>query len=132
MVKAMRKRDLVAVEVIAKAWEHGWELHVEGVGVTQVRTLAGAARQAADLIETMTDQVIDPDDLEFQIALPDGLAERAKAARRLLRDAEEINARAAAESREVAKALREDAGLSITDAAVVMGVSRGRISQLTH
>ncbi len=123
---------VVAVKVIAKAWEHGWELHVEGVGVTQVRTLAGAAQQAADLIETMTDTVIDPDELEFQIALPDGLAERAKAARRLLRDAEEINARAAAESREVAKALREDAGLSVTDAAVVMGVSRGRISQLTH
>lgn len=123
---------VVAVKVIAKAWEHGWELHVEGVGVTQVRTLAGAAQQAADLIETMTDTVIDPDELEFQIALPDGLAERAKAARRLLRDAEEINAKAAAESREVAKALREDAGLSVTDAAVVMGVSRGRISQLTH
>lgn len=123
---------VVAVKVIAKAWEHGWELHVEGVGVTQVRTLAGAAQQAADLIETMTDKVMDPDELEFQIALPDGLAERAKAARRLLRDAEEINAKAAAESREVAKALREDAGLSVTDAAVVMGVSRGRISQLTH
>lgn len=123
---------VVAVKVIAKAWEHGWELHVEGVGVTQVRTLAGAAQQAADLIETMTDKVMDPDELEFQIALPDGLAERAKAARRLLRDAEEINAKAAAESREVAKALREDAGLSVTDTAVVMGVSRGRISQLTH
>lgn len=120
------------MKVIAKAWEHGWELHVEGVGVTQVRTLAGAAQQAADLVETMTDKVVDPDDLEFQIALPDGLAERAKAARRLLRDAEEINARAAAESRAVAKALREKAGLSVTDAAAVMGVSRGRISQLTH
>jgi transcriptional regulator with XRE-family HTH domain len=44
----------------------------------------------------------------------------------------EIHAKAAAESREVAKALREDAGLSVTDSAVVMGVSRGRISQLTH
>lgn len=128
----MPTERVVAVKVIAKAWEHGWELHVEGVGVTQVRTLAGAAQQAADLIETMTDTIIDPDELEFQIALPDGLAERAKAARRLVRDAEEINAKAAAESREVAKALREDAGLSVTDAAVVMGVSRGRISQLTH
>jgi hypothetical protein len=123
---------VVAVRVIAKSWEHGWELHVDGVGVTQVRTLAGAAQQAADLIETMTDEVVDPDELEFQIALPDGLAERAKAAKRLLRDAEEISAKAAAESREVAKALREDAGLSVTDTAVVMGVSRGRISQLTH
>lgn len=128
----MPTERVVAVKVIAKAWEHGWELHVDGVGVTQVRTLAGAAQQAADLIETMTDTIIDPDELEFQIALPDGLAERAKAARRLVRDAEEINAKAAAESREVAKALREDAGLSVTDAAVVMGVSRGRISQLTH
>ena len=128
----MPTERVVAVKVIAKAWEHGWELHVEGVGVTQVRTLAGAAQQAADLIETMTDTIIDPDELEFQIALPDGLAERAKAARRLVRVAEEINAKAGAESREVAKALREDAGLSVTDAAVVMGVSRGRISQLTH
>jgi DNA-directed RNA polymerase specialized sigma subunit len=121
---------VVAVKVTAKHWEHGWELHVEGVGVTQVRTLAGAAQQAADLIETMTGEVVDPDTLTFRIDLPDHLAERAQAARRLARDAEEINRKAADESRAVVRELR-DQGLSVTDAAVVMGVSRGRISQLS-
>lgn len=120
------------MKVIAKAWAQGWELHVEGVGVTQVRTLADAARQAASLIETMTDEIIDPDSLDFRIDLPDGLAERAAAARRLVRDAEEISVRAAKESRAVARKLRQDAGLSVTDTAAVLGVSRGRVSQLTH
>ena len=32
--------------VRAKRWKHGWELHIDGVGVTQSRNLADAAREA--------------------------------------------------------------------------------------
>ena len=39
----------------AKRWERGWELHVEGVGVTQVRTIDHAEQQVRDLVETMTE-----------------------------------------------------------------------------
>ncbi|RNL63636.1 antitoxin HicB [Nocardioides marmoriginsengisoli] len=117
------------MNVTAKQWEHGWELHVEGVGVTQVRTLANAAQQAADLVETMTGEAVSADAMVVRVEIEDGLAERAERVRVLLKDAESASALAAKESREVVAALRAK-GLSVTDAAVVMGVSRGRISQL--
>ncbi|WP_148044937.1 antitoxin HicB [Nocardioides marmorisolisilvae] len=114
----------------AKQWKHGWELHVDGVGVTQVRTLVDAPQQAADLIETMTGDVIDPDSLEVEVKIKGNLAERVARARALVKEAEIASAEAAKESRSVVSALRSN-GVSVTDAAVVMGVSRGRISQLS-
>lgn len=36
--------------VRAERWEHGWELHIEGVCVTQSRTLWDAEEMARDLI----------------------------------------------------------------------------------
>jgi DNA-directed RNA polymerase specialized sigma24 family protein len=59
----------------------------------------------------------------------DGLERRASAARELTRSAEQAQRDAAREARAVARALRE-AGLSVTDTATVLGVSRGRVSQL--
>ena len=42
-------------QVRAKRWEHGWELHIEGVGVTQSRTLWDAEDMARDLIARRED-----------------------------------------------------------------------------
>jgi hypothetical protein len=36
--------------VDAKRWEHSWQLHVAGVGVTQSRSLHSAARMAREYI----------------------------------------------------------------------------------
>jgi hypothetical protein len=36
--------------VRARHWERGWELHVEGVGVTQSRTLARAEAMVRDYL----------------------------------------------------------------------------------
>jgi hypothetical protein len=54
--------------VRAKRWAHGWELHIDGVGVTQSRTLDGAEQMVRDYVETLTDRdvsdatvVIEPD-----------------------------------------------------------------------
>lgn len=41
--------------VRAKSWKHGWELHIDGVGVTQSRNLDGAEQMVRDYIETLTD-----------------------------------------------------------------------------
>jgi len=38
----------------AKRWEHGWE-HIEGVGITQSRTLRDAEDMARDLISRRED-----------------------------------------------------------------------------
>jgi hypothetical protein len=63
--------------VRAKRWAHGWELHIDGVGVTQSRTLDGAEQMVRDYVETLTDRdvndatvVIEPDlgGLEAKVA----------------------------------------------------------------
>lgn len=58
--------------VTAVAWEHGWELHIEGVGCTQVAVMAEAVDQVRDYMECETGQPCF-DDVEFTyapVALP--------------------------------------------------------------
>lgn len=38
--------------VTAHRWQHGWELHIAGVGVTQARTLESADQVARDYLAT--------------------------------------------------------------------------------
>ncbi len=114
-------------QVTARRWRDGWELHVASIGVTQVRTLDRAAEQACDLIETMTGSSVDPEAIDLLLDL-DGLEIRAAQARRDMAHAEELRRAAAAEVRHTAAALR-GAGLSVTDIATVLEVSRGRASQ---
>ena len=40
--------------VRAKRWKHGWEMHVDGIGVTQSRNLDGAEQMVRDYVETLT------------------------------------------------------------------------------
>jgi|SRR5690625_1542085 len=118
------------ITYIARAvrWERGWELHVDGVGVTQVRTLAHAKQQVRDLIETMTDRDVSGDTVEIRPDLG-GLEDDAAAAREHTRRAADAQRTAAAEARHVARELRKH-GLSNADTAEVLGISRGRVSQL--
>ncbi len=113
--------------VTARRWRDGWELHVESVGVTQVRTLERSVTQACDLIETMTGRAVDPSSVDMRWDL-DGLEQRAAQARHDMARADEMRRAAASEVRCAAGELRR-AGLSVTDIAIVLGVSRGRASQ---
>jgi hypothetical protein len=111
-------------------WKHGWELHIDDVGVTQSRTLAGAEQMVRDYVETLLD--VDAGDAEV-VVVPElgGLEDRARQVREHARAAEHARREAARETRELAAELRA-AGLSITDTAAVLGVSRGRVSQLVR
>ena len=40
--------------VRARHWKQGWELHIDGVGVTQSLNLTGAEQVVRDYIETLT------------------------------------------------------------------------------
>jgi hypothetical protein len=40
--------------VVARRWARGWELHIDGVGTTQSKSLALAPRDAMDYIELVT------------------------------------------------------------------------------
>jgi hypothetical protein len=115
--------------VRAKRWAHGWELHIEGVGVTQSHTLHDAERMARDYIAL--DTGTDPGSFGIEITPEIGgeLGEKTAAARRAVAEAEEARRAAAARSRDAAREL-QSAGLSGRDIAAVLRVSPQRVSQL--
>jgi DNA-directed RNA polymerase specialized sigma24 family protein len=115
--------------VRAKRWKHGWELHIDGVGVTQSRNLDGAEQMVRDYIETLTDHDTTDDSVVIQPVVGGGLDEAARAARENLDDAERSLRAAAAGSRQVAQRLKQE-GLSGRDIAAILHVSAQRVSQL--
>lgn len=119
-----------AYTVKAVRWSGGWELHIAGEGVTQVRTLDKATDQVRDYLETLHDRDFADVEIEIMIDLDGVLADAIRQARAEVIAAAEAQRLAAEHSRAVARRLREE-GLSVTDTAVVLGVSRGRVSQLT-
>ena len=116
-------------QVRAKRWEHGWELHIEGVGVTQSRTLREADRMVRDYISLDTGAQPDSFGVEISPEIGGELGERIAAARRAVAEAEHARSSAAARSREVARQLRL-AGLNGRDIAAVLRVTPQRVSQL--
>lgn len=117
--------------VTAKHWDQGWELHVDGVGVTQVRVLANAEQQACDLIETMTGEEVPATAIDLHLDL-DGVDEYVQDVRRQADEAQAAAQEAAAASRKMVRTLRVSHGLSVSDVATILGVSRARISQLSE
>jgi hypothetical protein len=115
--------------VRAKRWEHGWELHVEGVGVTQSRTLWDAEEMARDLISRREELPGDAFAVTVTPEIGGGLDEESRAAREAVSAADRAQRQAAAQSRATARRLRQ-AGLSGRDIAKVLNVSPQRVSQL--
>jgi hypothetical protein len=66
--------------VRAKHWEHGWELHISDVGVTQSRTLDGADQTVRDYIESLTGRDTSADEVAIKPDLG-GLEDKAAAVR---------------------------------------------------
>ena len=115
--------------VRAKRWEHGWELHIEGVGVTQSRTLWDAEEMVRDLISRREDLPGDAFAVTITPQIGGGLDEETRAAREAVSAANRAQRLAAAQSRAAARRLRQ-AGLSGRDIAIVLDVSPQRVSQL--
>jgi hypothetical protein len=128
----MPAEGVVAVKtytVHAKRWERGWELHVDGVGVTQSHGLTDAPDMVRSYIKMMTGKAPDTFEIDVIPHIGGGLDEAARGARDAVRQAEEAQRRAAAKSRSVARRLRAQ-GLSGRDIAAVLRVSPQRVSQL--
>jgi hypothetical protein len=123
---------MTAYQVTAKRWRHGWELHIDGVGVTQSHGLKGAEAMVRDYIAldyggeaaANAEIVIVPE-------LPDKVRREVDEARREAARLARLQNEVAALSRQAATDLR-DAGLSGADMAVVLGVSPQRVSQLIN
>ena len=117
--------------VRARRWDGGWELHIAGEGVTQARTLGQARQQVLDYLATVHDD-LDLTDARVHIEYDLGGLEDEVV------DVRTETARAAASQRDAARHRRQvtttlrNLGLSVSDVAALLGVSRGRISQLTR
>jgi len=115
--------------VTAQRWEDGWELYVGDVGATQSTTLATARQEAQDYLATMLGG--EPEDYPVSLLYRlGGLEADAEASRQATAEAAKAQEDAAAQARRVARELRAS-GLSVTDVAEIMHISRGRVSQLT-
>lgn len=51
--------------VTAVRWERGWELHIDGEGVTQSHTLDDAEAMVRDYLETMYDRSFEDAEIEI-------------------------------------------------------------------
>ena len=118
---------MTGVEVVARRWARGWELHVTNVGVTQSKSLARARQDVADYVELMTGHVPSEVSFRYQLGAMDRRIGRLRTARRQAAAAQQT---AADLARELVADLRE-LGLSGDDIARVMEVSPQRVSQLT-
>lgn len=116
--------------VTAKRWAHGWELHIEGVGVTQTGTLSKAESVAREYISFALDiDDMNSFDVDVVPQLDAILSGEIKKARSQVREAQKKQREAAAKQREVAKVL-ETSGLSGREIAAVLGMTPQRVSQL--
>lgn len=115
--------------VKATRWEGGWELHIDGVAVTQSHTLADAEETVRDYLIGF--EVAGAGSAAIEI-VPDlgDLTREVRSAREATQRASRAQKEAAVTARAVVKKLRKE-GLSVTDTAVTMGISRGRVSQLS-
>jgi predicted XRE-type DNA-binding protein len=117
--------------VHAKRWAHGWELHIDGEGVTQARSLAAAERQVRDYVSLLHNL---DDDAAFDVVIvPElgGAIERdVRKARQAVADLASRQRKTAEMSRAAVQKLRK-AGLKGAEIAAVLGVTPQRVSQLT-
>ncbi len=83
-----------------------------------------------DLISRALDVPPASIDFDLQVEQPADVAARLKEAAEFERQGQEAVSRAARARREAARTLRETYGLSVIDAARVLGVTRARVYQL--
>lgn len=112
----------------ARKWEHGWELHIENLGVTQSRTLRDAEQTVRSYVTMSTGR--DSDTFEVEVVPDIGeVAEEIAQARTANQVAEQEQRKAAFLYRSAVLRMRDD-GLTGQDISTVLGVSPQRVSQL--
>lgn len=124
-----RTKAVNCITVTVTRWDGGWELEIDPDNVTQVRTLAKAVGQVRDYLDTLHPEV---DHSNWTIQLKpssDELADRIRKSREAAIAAQQAQERAAKETRAVlAMILAQD--ITSNDAAALLGISSGRVSQL--
>lgn len=116
-------------KVVAKRWKRGWELHIDGVGVTQVKKLTDAEAMVRDYIALDLDVAPDAFNVEIAPDVGPDLGGRIARAKKATADAERAQEAAASENRQVVDCLKRE-GLTGREIAQVLQVSPQRVSQL--
>ncbi|TCJ20830.1 hypothetical protein [Nocardioides jejuensis] len=106
-----------------------WVLDVDGVGVTQCARLTEARAQIRGLIEAVEDRDV-PEDTHIDVRLIGPVDAALDEARQAASVAETFRDLAAAKMRHVAWRLVNELGLKQAEAAVVLDVSKQRMTQL--
>lgn len=107
-----------------------WLLRVPELDImTQARRLTEADEMTRDLIATWLDVAPDSFTIDLDVALPDELAQRRDRARQLREEADRLRDEAAEELRVVVREAH-DAGMSVRELAVALGVSHQRAQQI--
>ncbi len=117
------------VTITARKWSGGWELWNEDDCWTQVRRLKNGVQQVRDYMDTVWEDVDHSDWEVIIVPASDKARNDVIAAREAAAAAQAAVNDAAAKSRRAVAALLAE-GLSTTDAAALMGISKGRVSQL--
>ena len=123
---------MTVYNVTAKRWERGWELHIDGVGVTQSSSLAGAERMVRAYLALEFDAEPASNSVRITPEVDAALTRELLEARAKAAEATKLQQEAAALSRNVARTLKRRCRMSGADVAAVLGVSPQRASQLIN
>ncbi|WP_165216089.1 antitoxin HicB [Schaalia sp. ZJ1691] len=125
---------MTAITVTASRWEspigNGWELEIGPNEHTQVKHLSKARQQVVDYLDTVEENV-DHSGWEITIVPEIPGIDEVRRAQEASEAAARAQVEAAARVREAVRALRAS-GVTTTDAAWLMNVSRARVSQLAN
>ncbi len=118
-----------SITVTVTRWDGGWELEIDEDNITQVRTLTKAPAQVRDYLDTLHPEE-DHSDWKINLKLSSQeIADRIRKSREATLTAQKAQEQAARETREVVNMLLAE-HITVNDAAALLGISSGRISQL--
>ncbi|MET9019033.1 hypothetical protein ABZV93_03530 [Actinopolymorpha sp. NPDC004070] len=121
---------MTTYNVRAVRWERGWELHIEGVGVTQSHGLGDAEGMVRDYLHLeYGQQVADSANIVIAPEVSDDLDKETADVRRRAEDLRRAGRELASASRILVRRLKR-LGLTGTDIAKILDVSPQRVSQL--
>lgn len=115
------------ITVTANRWAHGWELIIDEDNATQVRTLAKAQQQVRDYLDTLYPEH-NHSDVTVHIVYAK-VEEQLREARSAQIAAQKAEEEAAQKIRAIVSDLRNE-GISLTDTAAILEVSKSRVQQL--
>lgn len=115
------------ITVTVHRWAHGWELIIDDDNATQVRTLAKAQEQVRDYLDTLYPEQ-DHTDVVVHLVY-EKVEDQLRQARSAQLAAQKAEEEAAQQIRAIVADLRKE-GISLTDTAAILEVSKSRVQQL--